>query len=261
MKRKLTIAGFILLLFLALFSALKNREEKVKLRLEPSYYFHYQRAYPNREIPEGAVRRARQQAMALRERAKGRSAPQWQEVGPYNIGGRITAVAADPTNPDIVYFGAADGGVFKSTDGGSSWEPIFDEVGVMSIGAIAVDPTDPDKIYVGTGEANSSGDSFDGEGIFLSEDGGQTWTRANTGLNNLYVGTLFMHPENPDILLASGNGPHKQDRHKSPQPGGNLRRRHGKALQHQPGKGPLQEHRWRGNLGKGALRERHHRLH
>jgi len=205
MKRKLTIAGFILLLFLALFSALKNREEKVKLRLEPSYYFHYQRAYPNREIPEGAVRRARQQAMALRERAKGRSAPQWQEVGPYNIGGRITAVAADPTNPDIVYFGAADGGVFKSTDGGSSWEPIFDEVGVMSIGAIAVDPTDPDKIYVGTGEANSSGDSFDGEGIFLSEDGGQTWTCL--GLQETaHINRIVINPLNPEVIYVAAMG-------------------------------------------------------
>ncbi|MHC4498263.1 MAG: WD40/YVTN/BNR-like repeat-containing protein, partial [Planctomycetota bacterium] len=99
----------------------------------------------------------------------------WEEAGPDNIGGRITAIGVHPSSPEVVYAGAADGGILKSTDGGSSWQHVFDATGTLSIGAIAVDPNDANTIWVGTGESNTSGDSYPGDGIYRSTNGGSTW--------------------------------------------------------------------------------------
>ncbi len=171
----------------------------------PDPTFYLQRAYPLDTIPLQAVSRARQQAQALQTRALRESLLSWQPGGPYNIGGRITAIAADPSNPMIVYAGAADGGVLKSTDGGLHWTPIFDEMPSLSIGAITIDPTDPSKIYVGTGEANSSGDSFDGDGLYMSPDGGTTWV--HLGLEQTrHINRIVVNPQNPQVLFVAAMG-------------------------------------------------------
>lgn len=92
----------------------------------------------------------------------GATAGTWVNVGPHNIGGRLTGIAIHPTNPDIVYFTAADGGVWKSVNGTSlSFEaqPISDDLPTLAMGSIDLDPNNPDIVYVGTGEANGSADS------------------------------------------------------------------------------------------------------
>jgi hypothetical protein len=96
--------------------------------------------------------------------------------------GRIADVACHPTDPDILYIGAAEGGVFKTTDGGQSWIPTFDFESSLSIGDLAVDPNDPDVVYAGTGEPNGGGGSvtYGGTGVFKTTNGGATWT--NVGL-------------------------------------------------------------------------------
>jgi photosystem II stability/assembly factor-like uncharacterized protein len=86
-------------------------------------------------------------------------------------------VAIDPSDPSVIYLGAALGGVWKTTDEGQTWTPLTDDQPSLAMGAIAIDPLNPQTIYAGTGEENFSGDSYYGAGILRSEDAGATWTR------------------------------------------------------------------------------------
>ena len=132
----------------------------------------------------------------------------WRSIGPANTGGRIDdfAVARVPGQPDAVYVAAASGGVFKSTNQGTSWTPIFDRVdAMMSIGAIASAPSNAAVVWVGTGEANNRQSSSWGDGVYKSVDGGATWTAA--GLRDTrHIGRVVIHPSNPDIVYVAAGG-------------------------------------------------------
>jgi len=99
----------------------------------------------------------------------------WRLVGPYR-GGRTVAVAGDPAKPLVFYFGAVDGGVWKTANGGQTWRNITDgRSDIASVGALAVAPSDPNVLYVGSGEADWREDLTYGDGMWRSTDGGQTW--------------------------------------------------------------------------------------
>ena len=107
----------------------------------------------------------------------------WRSIGPANTGGRIDdfAVARVPGQPDAIYVASASGGVFKSSNQGTSWTPVFDRVdAMMSIGDIAVAAANPNVVWAGTGEANNRQSSSWGDGVYKSIDAGQTWTRAGS---------------------------------------------------------------------------------
>jgi hypothetical protein len=219
-----------------------------------SEYFRHQRAYPLEHIPAGARQRALKELSAIKELTATKEssaesssstkalvspgvaaipvAPSaWESLGPNKVlpvqpypfwgsptvSGRVTALAVDPTNHDIVYLGAADGGVWKTTDGGSTWKPLTDNQPSLAIGSISLDPTNPQTIYVGTGEQEFGGDSYYGEGILKSTDGGSTWTQL--GLNTFqpctagsgslnsyyagsYIGAIAVDPRNNQVVLA-----------------------------------------------------------
>jgi len=135
-------------------------------------------------------------------------------VGP-RIGNRIAAVAGIPGDASTYYAGAASGGVWKSTDGGNHWAPIFDKEPAAAIGALAIAPSDPSTVWAGTGEAWMIRDSdVTGNGIYKSTDAGKTWT--NMGLpESGRIGRIIVHPSNADIVFACvlgrGTGP-QQDR-------------------------------------------------
>ena len=122
-------------------------------------------------------------------------------VGP-RVGNRIAAVAGVPGDPNVYYAGAASGGVWKSSDGGNVWTPIFDKQPVAAIGALAVAPSDTSTVWAGTGEAWVIRDSdVMGNGIYKSTDAGKTWV--NMGLpESGRIGRIVVHPSNPDIVLA-----------------------------------------------------------
>jgi photosystem II stability/assembly factor-like uncharacterized protein len=129
---------------------------------------------------------------------------QWRQVGPFR-GGRALAIEGVPGEPNTWYFGAVAGGVWKTTDGGANWAPVFDKQDISSIGAIAVAPSDHNTIYAGTGEAAIRGNTTYGTGVYKSVDGGKNWK--NIGLRDTrQIGALIVHPTNPDIVLVAALG-------------------------------------------------------
>ncbi len=129
----------------------------------------------------------------------------WRLVGPFR-GGRAVAVAGDPTRPLVFYFGAVDGGVWKTTNGGESWSNLTDgHSDIASVGAIAVAPSDPNVIYVGAGEADWREDLTHGDGMWRSTDGGTTWR--HLGLEDTrHIAAVRVDPGNPDIVYVAAMG-------------------------------------------------------
>ena len=122
-------------------------------------------------------------------------------VGP-RVGNRVASIAGIPGDPSTYYAGAASGGVWKSTDGGNHWDPIFDKEPAAAIGALAVAPSQPSTVWAGTGEAWTIRDvDVMGDGIYKSTDAGKTWK--NMGLpQSGRIGRIIVHPTNPDIVFA-----------------------------------------------------------
>jgi photosystem II stability/assembly factor-like uncharacterized protein len=129
----------------------------------------------------------------------------YRSIGPAVTGGRITAVAGSEQDPYLYYAGGADGGVFKSVDGGVSWSPVFDRNPVAAIGAIAVSAANANDVWVGTGESNPRNTVEGGDGVWHSTDGGQTWTHA--GLDETFaISSISVDPANPRVIVAGAFG-------------------------------------------------------
>lgn len=129
----------------------------------------------------------------------------WRNIGPANMSGRVTDIQALDDDFGHVVVASASGGVWKSTNAGTTWEPIFDRYGSASIGAVAIFPKNPDIIWIGTGEANVRNSVGWGDGIYKSTDGGKTFVRV--GLEETHhIGRVILHPENPDIVFAAAQG-------------------------------------------------------
>src|SRR5947209_1878399 len=131
-------------------------------------------------------------------------AMRWRQVGPFR-GGRVLAVTGVPGEPTVFYFGGASGGVWKSTDTGVNWQPVFDKQPIASIGAIAVAPSDHNTIYAGSGEACIRGNITYGNGVYKSVDAGKTWK--NLGLKDTrHIGAVIIDPKNPNIVFVAALG-------------------------------------------------------
>ena len=129
---------------------------------------------------------------------------EWRLIGPFR-GGRVVAVAGFPGNSTTFYFGSVDGGVWRTTDAGVVWEPIFDGQPVASIGALAVAPSDPKVIYAGTGEVDIRSNLSSGDGVYKSTDGGRSWT--NIGLrDSRQISSILVDPQNANIVYVGAFG-------------------------------------------------------
>jgi photosystem II stability/assembly factor-like uncharacterized protein len=124
----------------------------------------------------------------------------YRSVGPF-AGGRVSRACGVPGDPLTYYAATASGGVWKSADGGLTWQPVFDDQPTSSIGSIAVAPSDPNVVYVGTGEANIRGNVAPGAGIFKSTDAGKTWQHVWKQVGQ--IGTMAVHPKDPDVAYAA----------------------------------------------------------
>jgi photosystem II stability/assembly factor-like uncharacterized protein len=124
----------------------------------------------------------------------------YRNLGP-SVGGRVSRVSGVPGDPLTYWAATASGGVWKSDDGGVSWKSVWDDQPVASIGSMAVSPLNPSVVYVGTGEANIRGNVAAGDGIYRSTDGGRTWQ--HVWKQEGQIGTMVVHPTNPDIAFAA----------------------------------------------------------
>ncbi len=132
------------------------------------------------------------------------SALRWRLIGPFR-GGRVNAVSGVAGQPFTYYFGSVGGGVWKSTNAGRTWTPIFDGQHVASIGAIAVAPSNPSIVYVGTGEADMRDSISFGDGVYKSADAGATWKHVGLDATR-QIGRILVDPKNPDIVFVAALG-------------------------------------------------------
>ncbi len=192
---------------------------------EREEWFYGQRAYPLGRIPAGArlnaiaaisrldrAARLRRQSNGLSGRlANALDSTTWTSIGPKptDLGstrvtaGRVNAIAIDPRDNNTVYIGAAEGGVWKTTDGGANWRPLTDDQPSLAMGALAIDPANPDTVYAGTGEENFALDSYYGAGILKSTDAGATWTNFVGPFLRDRISALAIHPSVSAVLLCS----------------------------------------------------------
>jgi photosystem II stability/assembly factor-like uncharacterized protein len=128
-----------------------------------------------------------------------------RNIGPAGMSGRVAAVAVARNNTNLIYVGAASGGLWKSVSGGIAWQPVFDDQPVPSIGAIAIDPHNSDVVWAGTGEGNPRNSAAVGNGIFKSLDGGKSWQFL--GLEKTErIHRILINPHNTDIVYAAAMG-------------------------------------------------------
>src|SRR5881398_2078050 len=129
----------------------------------------------------------------------------FRNLGPSVAGGRVAAVVGVPGDRNLYYAGPAAGGVWKTIDGGDSWEAVFKEQPTASIGAIALAPSNPNVVWVGTGEGNPRNDVVDGRGVFMSPDAGKTWQFM--GLGDVgQITRIVVDPLDPNIVLVGALG-------------------------------------------------------
>lgn len=224
MKRKLILSSTLIILAAASYFLYFNNfteniftENKYSQREEaPDFvpaedWFAKQRAFPFDEIPQEeylkSVKYVKENMLVKSfENANNTdNSSVWTLAGPTNIEGRITTIAVHPSNPQIVYTGTANGGLWKSTNFCQSWTSVFDDQNTSSIGTVAIDPANPEIIYCGTGESNSLRSYYPGTGIYKSINGGLNWTFI--GLDSSYtIGNISINPNNTQEIYAAAGG-------------------------------------------------------
>ena len=173
----------------------------------PHDFMFMQRAYPSGQLKTSAYREAvqwKKQNLAQRQVIN----EVWEFVGPLNTGGRVTDIEIPVNDPNTYYVGAASGGIFKTIDGGGTFNPIFDDQEMLSIGDIELSRNNPSTIWVGTGEVNAGGGSlaYDGDGIYRSTDAGMNWE--SRGLPNVgSIGKVLIDPTTDDTVFVAAMGP------------------------------------------------------
>jgi photosystem II stability/assembly factor-like uncharacterized protein len=129
----------------------------------------------------------------------------WRSIGPANTGGRVTAIEGIAGDPTTFYVGAADGGVWKTVNAGTTFRPVFDHQATLSIGALAVAPSDINVIYAGTGEGNPRNSVSFGDGVYRSTDAGDTWTHLGLA-DTERIARIRVDPRNPDVAYVAALG-------------------------------------------------------
>ena len=173
----------------------------------PHDFMFMQRAYPSGQLNTSAFREAVQWKKKNSSQEKAVS-ELWEFVGPLNTGGRITDVEIPLNDANTYYVGTASGGIFKTIDGGATFNPIFDDQEILSIGDMQLSKTNPNTIWVGTGEVNAGGGSlaYDGDGVYRSTDGGMSWEPR--GLPNVgSVGKVLIDPNDDNTIFVGAMGP------------------------------------------------------
>lgn len=172
--------------------------------LKPPQEYFESRNFPALGEGQESYQQAVSKAIYLSKKYRSSTTP-WTIEGPHNIGGRVTCIAIDNTSTNTFYIGTPAGGIYKTTNAGSTWSHLFKTETTMAIGALAIDPSNNQTIYAGTGDNALSSFTYLGRGIYKSTNGGSTWT--NIGLSNTGVITeIIVHPTNPQIIYVAAMG-------------------------------------------------------
>ncbi len=219
MRKTLLVSGILVMTTVAsslffvnrVFTAKEGNElhENESEELErPAEHFAFVRSYPDVALDYRAYNQMlteNKQDDFMSNMRSASSVSNWQLEGPLNIGGRVTAFAIHPTNSNIMFAGCPGGGLFKTTNGGANWVPIFDNQVALSIACITFDPFNSNVIYVGTGDPDTPFTAFVGNGVYKSTDGGTTWT--NIGLSQMgIISKVLVNPTNGNVLYAAAMG-------------------------------------------------------
>lgn len=129
----------------------------------------------------------------------------FREIGPAIMGGRVDDISVVESDPKIVYVGLASGGVWKTINAGTTWEPVFDDEAVSTVGAVAVAPSDPSIVWVGTGEPNNRQSSSWGNGVYKSTDAGRSWRHMGLAETH-HIGRIVIHPANHEVVYVAALG-------------------------------------------------------
>ena len=184
----------------------KNADNKTNEKHAPYDNFFLQRSFPDTIFNYHAFKAALNEVRNdIQNKNKTSSSLDWSLEGPGNIGGRINVIAINPDSTNIIYAGNASGGVYKTTNGGTDWFPIFDDFPYLAIGAIAIDPINTNIIYVGTGDPNISGYPFMGDGVYKSTDAGNSWVHMGLAEASI-VSKIIIDSTNTDIVYAATMG-------------------------------------------------------
>lgn len=189
-------------------SDLNKEPESHPKSLEPNDYWHQVHSYPDGFDQQQYLQQMELVKLNAEESASNRTADltlPWLQEGPGNIGGRFNTLAMNPANQNVIYAGACNGGIFKTTNGGSTWSPIFDANAYLSIGDITIDPNNENILYVGTGDKNFGGASLLGNGVYKSVDAGTTWTQIGLEQTSI-ITNVIVDPSNSNRIFASTLG-------------------------------------------------------
>ncbi len=186
--------------------------ERLAAKCVPSDAWALRRSWPDATLDvaayQAALDVARTQAQAQAQARGGASAlfaGSWRLDGPTNISGRFNTVAPHPTDPRIMYAGAAEGGLWKTTNGGTTWAPLLDARPDLTVATITLQPGNPQVVYVGTGDPSIPRAANIGDGLLKSTDGGLTWVNLGLAAQSV-ISKVVVHPTNPLILYAATMG-------------------------------------------------------
>ncbi|MFH1196327.1 MAG: FlgD immunoglobulin-like domain containing protein [bacterium] len=224
MKLRLLLGVFLLsgtfsMLFSQSQSAWDKFPDNIKSRkyFKRAEWFYRQRSAPYDTMSYVKYNSEFEKAKSMQSRSSKTKDPQWQPVGPKGIisnypahwemsSGRVKALDVHPTNSNIVFIGAATGGIWKTTNGGDSWASVSEDFAANSFGAIAIDPVNPEIVYAGTGEALSilHPRTFYGNGMYKSTDGGNSWAKIGNNLGDYsHFGDIVVNPHDHNIVYAA----------------------------------------------------------
>lgn len=187
-------------------------------KAEPYDHLAFQRSWPEETFDwQGWLRAI--DAVRAEERAAARSADPcvggsstpWTLQGPMNVAGRVNTLALHPDSDDVLLAGFSTGGLFKTTDGGVNWTPVFDDQPELSIGDITYDPQNPQVVYAGTGDPNMPGTVFNGRGLYKSTDGGDTWSYLALQQHGIISKVVVDHTNGQTLFVASMGNPFFRD--------------------------------------------------